>query len=116
MIASSVGHILTEVDKLHGVPWIAHGGVGLDDGQVPRHAVGVVGLPRHFPYEGITYMTSAHGGGQCCQIAKFDPFLSLVCAPGWRAWGAIQGKEGIKFCSIAERCGAIVQKPEAHTI
>ena len=22
-------------------------------------------------------------------------------APGWRAWGAIQGKEGIKFCSAA---------------
>ena len=22
-------------------------------------------------------------------------------APGWRAWGAIQGKEGIKFCSVA---------------
>ena len=22
-------------------------------------------------------------------------------APGWRAWGTIQGKEGIKFCSVA---------------
>ena len=33
----------------------------------------------------------------CC-AAKFDPFLSLDCAlhPG-----AIQGKEGIKFCSVA---------------
>ena len=22
-------------------------------------------------------------------------------APGWRAWGAIQGQEGIKFCRAA---------------
>ena len=36
--------------------------------------------------------------GQCCQMAKFDPFLSLDCA---RVEGAIQGKEGIKFCSTA---------------
>ena len=28
---------------------------------------------------------------QCCQMAKFDPFLSLDC----------QGKEGIQFCSLA---------------
>ena len=38
------------------------------------------------------------GRRQCCQISKFDPFLSLDCA---RVKGAIQGKEGIKFCSVA---------------
>ena len=34
---------------------------------------------------------------QGCQLAKFDPFLSLDCP----RWGIIQGKEGIKFCSVA---------------
>ena len=28
------------------------------------------------------------------------PFFPWI-APGWRAWGANQGKEGIKFCSLA---------------
>ena len=32
--------------------------------------------------------------------AKFDPFLSLDCAPALHP-GAIQGKEGIKFCYLA---------------
>ena len=32
--------------------------------------------------------------------AKFDPFLSLDCAPTLHP-GAIQGKEGIKFCDLA---------------
>ena len=32
-----------------------------------------------------------------CQIAKFDPFLSLDQGGG--RGGGIQGKEGIKFCS-----------------
>ena len=35
-----------------------------------------------------------------CQMAKFDPFLSLDCAPALHP-GAIQGKEGIKFCYLA---------------
>ena len=39
---------------------------------------------------------------QGCHMAKSDPFLSLDCtAPGWRVVGAIQGKEGIKFCHLA---------------
>ena len=33
--------------------------------------------------------------------AKFDPFLSLDCAPHALHPGAIQGKEGIKFCHLA---------------
>ena len=37
---------------------------------------------------------------QGCQMAKFDPFLSLDCARV-EGKGAIQGKEGIKFCSAA---------------
>ena len=42
-------------------------------------------------------------GNQCCQMAKFDPFLSLDCArvEGVGRGGAVQGKEGIKFCSVA---------------
>ena len=44
--------------------------------------------------------------GQGCQMAKFDPFLSLDCARvevvGRNLHpGTIQGKEGIKFCSVA---------------
>ena len=39
---------------------------------------------------------------QGCQMAKFDPFLSLDCA---RVEGVgrnpRKGKEGIKFCSVA---------------
>ena len=33
--------------------------------------------------------------------AKFDPFLSLDCTPHTLHPGAIQGKEGIKFCHLA---------------
>ena len=39
---------------------------------------------------------------QGCQMAKLDPFLSLDCARVEGVGrGAIQGKEGIKFCSVA---------------
>ena len=45
---------------------------------------------------------------QGCQMAKFDPFLSLDCArveglgaQGGGREGAIQGKEGIKSCCVA---------------
>ena len=39
---------------------------------------------------------------QGCQVTKLDPLLSLGCAGvEGRAWGAIQGKEGLKFCSAA---------------
>ena len=39
---------------------------------------------------------------QGCQMAKFDPFLSMDCARVEGAGrGAIQEKEGIKFCSAA---------------
>ena len=38
---------------------------------------------------------------QCCQMAKYDPFHSLDCARVEGVGGAIQGKEGIKFCSVA---------------
>ena len=38
-------------------------------------------------------------GGQGCQMAKFFPSLHFL---GWKlVVGAIQGKEGIKFCSVA---------------
>ena len=38
---------------------------------------------------------------QGCQMAKFDPFLSLDCARVEGVGDEIQGKEGIKFCSVA---------------
>ena len=49
---------------------------------------------------------------QCCQMAKFDPFLSLDCArvegllggTGWRAWGRNprKGRDQILLHSVAE--------------
>ena len=38
---------------------------------------------------------------QGCQMAKFDPCLSLDCARVEGVGGTIQGKTGIKFCSVA---------------
>ena len=38
---------------------------------------------------------------QGCQMATFDPFLSLDCAGVEGGGSAIQDKEGIKFCSAA---------------
>ena len=44
-------------------------------------------------------------------MAKFDPFLSLDCTRVEGVGGeAIQGKEGIKFCNVAERS----HNPEAR--
>ena len=41
--------------------------------------------------------------------AKFDPVLSLDCAPHALHPGTIQGKEGIKFCHLATIvCGSII--------
>ena len=45
VIALAIGHILHVVDEFQRVPGVAHGAVGLDVRQVPRHAVGAVGLP-----------------------------------------------------------------------
>ena len=44
--------------------------------------------------------------------AKFDPFLSLDCAlhPG-----AIQGKEGIKFCHLATLVEGVREQGDADT-
>ena len=41
------------------------------------------------------------GAGQCYQMTKFDPFLSLDCARVEGVGAQSQGKEGIKFCSVA---------------
>ena len=37
------------------------------------------------------------------KVARWQNLIPsfLWIAPGWRAWGAIQGKEGVKFCSVA---------------
>ena len=42
--------------------------------------------------------------------AKFDPFLSLDCAPALHP-DAIQGKEGIKFCHLATLCHMCMVSP-----
>ena len=51
--------------------------------------------------KGRYFMASALLGGQGCQMAKFDPFLSLDCARVEGVGAQSQGKEGIKFCSAA---------------
>ena len=47
---------------------------------------------------------------QCCQMAKFDPFLSLDCARVEGVGAQSKEKKGSNFA--AQRSGAIVQKPE----
>ena len=47
---------------------------------------------------------------QGCQMAKFDPFLSLDCA--WVEGVGAQSKERKGSNFAAQRSGAIVQKPE----
>ena len=46
-------------------------------------------------------LVAVDGKAQCCKMAKFDPFHSLNCARVEGVGGAIQGKEGIEFCSTA---------------
>ena len=54
--------------------------------------------------------------GQGCQMAKFDPFLSLDCARV-EDGGTIHGKKGIKFCSAALRSHSPSSlKGKVHTI
>ena len=45
-----------------------------------------------------------------CQIAKFDPFLSLDCARVEGVGAQSKERKGSNFA--AQRSGAIVQKPE----
>ena len=53
---------------------------------------------------------SSSSSAQSCQMAKFDPFLSLDCA---RVEGVgAQSKERKGSNLAAQRSGAIVQKPE----
>ena len=49
------------------------------------------------------FVRRKRGGRQGCRMANFDPFLSLEVElrQGGGHGGAIQGKEGIKFCSAA---------------
>ena len=51
-------------------------------------------------------MTAARRSRQAAIATMVTRWQNLIpsfpwIAPGWRAWGAIQGKEGIKFCSAA---------------
>ena len=48
--------------------------------------------------------------GECCQMAKFDPFLSLDCARVVGVGAQSKERKGSNFA--AQRSGAIVQKPE----
>ena len=47
---------------------------------------------------------------QCCQMAKFDSFLSLDCARVEGVGAQTKERKGSNFA--AQRSGAIVQKPE----
>ena len=42
-------------------------------------------------------------GGERGSVARWQNLIPSFpwIGPGWRAWGTIQGKEGIKFCSTA---------------
>ena len=48
------------------------------------------------------FLVVTGGEDKGCQMAEFDPFLSLDYARVEGVAGAIKGKEGIKFCSVAE--------------
>ena len=61
-----------------------------------------------------TYSSSAAAASQLlaqgCQMAKFDPFLSLDCARLEGVGAQSKERKGSNFA--AQRSGAIVQKPE----
>ena len=80
------GRSREEAEKVQG----RHRGAGEGAG-VADPAVGV----RHHPQ-----VAGRAAAGQCCQMANFDPFLSLDCVRVEGVGGAIQGKEGIQFCSV----------------
>ena len=46
-----------------------------------------------------------------CHAAKFDPFLSLDCAPALHL-GAIQGKEGIRFGHLSTLASITLDRSE----
>ena len=54
-----------------------------------------------FHYSRFTAARRPSFGVHGCQMAKFDPFLSLDCTRVEGVGGAIQGKEGIKISSVA---------------
>ena len=57
---------------------------------------------------GLSLVPSLPGKG--CQIAKFDPFLSLDCARVEGVGAQSKERKGSNFA--VQRSGAIVQKPE----
>ena len=67
---------------------------------------------------GCIFCLSASSGGDGgewgvrCMVARWQNLIPSFpwIAPGWRGGGAIQGKEGIKFCSVAQRS----HSPEAR--
>ena len=46
-------------------------------------------------------------------MVKFDPFHCLDCA---RVEGEIQGKEGIKFCSVAKPWSSEPEGPNKYNL
>ena len=65
--------------------------------------VGMVGVPSGVPgaegaelSEAVVVVT----GDKVARWQNLIPSFPWI-TPGWRVWGAIQGKEGIKFCSVA---------------
>ena len=92
---------------MENVPIISHSlspfsyysgtGKGSDGGGVGKNHGNSIGASK----SQVQLQAQVRRNHQCCQIAKFDPFLSLDCARVEGVGGTIQGKEGIKFCSVA---------------
>ena len=87
-------------------------GAGIDDSHGAGHAAAVL---RHAESAVAAAVPPLTGGLKLTQVtwlfemkcttmvARWQNLIPSFpwIAPGWRAWGAIQGKEGIKFCSVA---------------
>ena len=74
----------------------------VDDKRAVAYAVANLVLALHFDL--LTFLCdNLFKKGQCCQMTKFDPFLSSDCArvEGVGAGQSKERKEGIKFCSVA---------------
>ena len=58
----------------------------------------------------LIYSLSTHPSFQGCQMAKFDPFLSLDCARAEGVGAQSKERKGSNFAAL--HSGAIVQKPK----
>ena len=89
------GHLLQDVEAVGGV--------------AARGAEGLLGDPAG-DADLVEDVAAGLEDGQGCQMAKFDPFLSLDCARVEGVGAQSKERKGSNFA--AQRSGAVVQKPE----